>query len=551
MAAVDEVPCLRRVRLDAATADELPDRPRAGRAVAHALTVRAFTYARYSTDRQTEASIADQQRRCHEYAAARGWSIAADFVDEGISGGALGNRPGVQAVLAELASGDVLLLADLSRLSRSQELAPILERLRFRGVRVLGVLDGYDSGGELADMQAGLSGLMSAEFRKSIRLRTHSALQMRAKTGRPTGGKVYGFTKGGELLEAEAVIVREIFQRTAAGESTRSIADDLNTRRVPSAGAEWKRTERRRDGLWLMSALHEMLGNERYIGRLVWNRSEWVKDPDSGKRTRRLRPESEWVVTGCPAIVDATTWEHVAARMRERSHRRGGHGARRRRYLLSGLLVCEYCGAPLTVVGVGAPRYQCSSRAGGGASACRLRATISRRVAEHIVLEPIYRDLLSPEAVERSCRELREAFAAELAAPAVDADPELAAIDAQVAELEALVAERPAIGVALQGSIAQLRERRVAVLRASRRRTVVAQTAVIPAEAAYRAAVAELDATLSGGNVDAARAALRSLVGTIGVLEHDGKPYGRIGYDWSALFGKPADVRFCGSGGRI
>jgi hypothetical protein len=31
-----------------------------------------YSYARYSTDRQTEASIVDQQRRCHQYAGSRG-----------------------------------------------------------------------------------------------------------------------------------------------------------------------------------------------------------------------------------------------------------------------------------------------------------------------------------------------------------------------------------------------------------------------------------------------------------------------------------------------
>ena len=106
---------------------------------------------------QTEASIVDQQRRCREYAQARGWSIAASFTDEGISGAAVGNRPGFLRTMSTLQCGDVLLVADLTRLSRSQELAPLLDRLRFRGVRVVGVLDGFDSESPQARMQAGLS----------------------------------------------------------------------------------------------------------------------------------------------------------------------------------------------------------------------------------------------------------------------------------------------------------------------------------------------------------------------------------------------------------
>ena len=174
----------------------------------------AFLYARYSTEQQTEASIQDQLRRCRDYANERHWSISGEFTDEGISGAAMGNRPGVLAALAAVKSGDVLLIADTTRLSRSQDLAPLLARLRHRGVRVLGVLDGFDSESRTARMQAGLSGIMSEEFRSQIAARTHSALDMRAKNGTSTGGKCYGFTSDGQVVEAQASIIRRAFKST-------------------------------------------------------------------------------------------------------------------------------------------------------------------------------------------------------------------------------------------------------------------------------------------------------------------------------------------------
>src|SRR5437016_2996380 len=314
-----------------------------GRFPLGAVTVRVYTYSRYSTDRQTEASITDQQRRCYEYATRQNWSVCADFTDDGISGAALGNRPGFQRAMAALRGGDVLLSSDLTRLSRSQELAPLLDRLRFRGIRVIGVLDGFDSESPQARMQAGLSGLMSDELRAGIRARTHSALQMRATMGHPTGGKLYGFDSAGRVIETEAVIVREIFARFAAGEFMKAIARDLNVRKIPSPGFAWQRSVRRRDGCWLISTLNPLLRNERYMGRVVWNRSTWVKDPDSGRRARRMRPESEWVVTPCPAVIDEETWATAQQRLKERAT--GKRLGRPRRYLLSGLLVCERWGA--------------------------------------------------------------------------------------------------------------------------------------------------------------------------------------------------------------
>ena len=65
----------------------------------------AILYARFSTDRQSETSIADQLRVCRAYAAKHGWRVEAEHTDEGVSGAAFGNRPGAQAALAALQRG--------------------------------------------------------------------------------------------------------------------------------------------------------------------------------------------------------------------------------------------------------------------------------------------------------------------------------------------------------------------------------------------------------------------------------------------------------------
>src|ERR1700694_1857413 len=221
---------------------------------------------------QSESSIDDQHRVCRDYAAKLGWGIHAEFSDVGISGAAFGNRPGVQKALGAVQSGDVLLVCDLSRLSRSSDLSPALDRLRHRGARCVGVQDGYDSESRQGRLQAGLSGLMSSEFRAMISDRVHSALEFRARDGRATGGKPFG----------DAELVKEIFQRFAAGESLKKIASDLNARDIPSPGARWKARSNPR-GKWLVSALHALLHNEVYIGRKIWKKNQFVKDPDTGQ----------------------------------------------------------------------------------------------------------------------------------------------------------------------------------------------------------------------------------------------------------------------------
>jgi DNA invertase Pin-like site-specific DNA recombinase len=504
----------------------------------------AYTYARYSTDKQTEESIVDQQRRCHEFAKARGWRVASDFTDEGISGAALGNRPGLQAALNALKSGDVFLVADLTRVFRSVDLAPLVERLKFRGVRVVGVFDGFDSDNAHARMQASLSGLMSDELRAGIRARTHSALELRAKTGRATGGKTYGYDSKGAVVEAEAAIVREIFARVGAGEAMRTVANDLNARGVASPGAKWNRKARRGDGVWLVSALNAMLQNERYIGRVVWNRSEWVKDPDSGKRARRERPSSEWTVGECPAIVDGATWDSVAVRMKERAT---GRASGVRRYLLSGLLVCEECGATMVVRGHAGSHYGCSTFQHGGAAGCDVSAYIRRDAVEATVLGPVRRLLLAPEAVELACATIRELVLEERTRVAEADDPRLAA---QIAELEALLASSTTLVDTLRAALEDLRAKQAAAKRAAWRKAQAAKVGAVPAEGIYRDAVAGMLATLEGDNVEAARATLRKLVGTVPVFVKDGEPFARVGVDPAPLL-EAAGIEWIGSGGRI
>lgn len=474
--------------------------------------MKATIYARFSVEGQSETTIADQLRRCRDYAAARDWPIAGEFVDEGISGASFGNRPGANAALAAVGSGDVLLVVDTTRLSRSQDLAPLLTRLRYRGVRVIGVLDGYDSASPTARMQAGLSGIMSEEFRASIAARTHSALDMRARDGRATGGKCYGYDSAGAVVEAEAAIVREVFSRVAAGEAQKVVAEDLNRRGVPAPGASWARKTRRADGVWMSPTLHAMLANERYVGRVVWNRSAWRRNPDSGTRERIERPESEWVVREAPAIVDRATFDRVRELGRPRKFH-GGRPGGGPHYLLSGILVCGVCGRRLVASGTAGTHYYCGTYKSGGASACPNRSGARRDVAERVLLEPIQRELLSDEAVALAADLIRR-WDREERVRAVE-PAEVGEIEARIARIEAQIAAGVLEREDVLPALSALADRRKAALAGAWRRTsgrsgVEASAAV----AAYARAVAGMREALSGP-VGRARTAIHSILGDV------------------------------------
>jgi hypothetical protein len=131
--------------------------------------------------------------------------------------------------------------------------------------------------------------------------------------------------------------------------------------------------------------------------------------------------------------------------------------------------------------------------------------------------------------------------------------PAVAAISAEIADLEVLIESRPARAATLRPLIEDLRERQANLRRAASRKAVSSKAAEIPAEEAYRAAAADMAATLKSSNMEAARVALRALVGSIPIFAEGGKIFGRIGLDLAQPFrsSNPRFIESVGSGGLL
>jgi hypothetical protein len=112
---------------------------------------------------------------------------------------------------------------------------------------------------------------------------------------------------------------------------------------------------------------------------------------------------------------------------------------------------------------------------------------------------------------------------------------------------------RPARGATMCPLIEELRTKKANLRRAALRKVQSTTLADLPEVEGYRAAVADLSATLMGSNVEAARTALRGLVGSVSVFAEGGKLYGRIGLDAAQLLrsSNPEFIESCGSGGPL
>ena len=122
---------------------------------------------------------------------------------------------------------------------------------------------------------------------------------------------------------------------------------------------------------------------------------------------------------------------------------------------------------------------------------------------------------------------------------------------AQVAELEALLAGNTTLAATVRPALEALRTKQAAAKRVAWRRAQAAKVASVPAEALYRVAVRALVATFEGANIEAARAAVRSLVGTVPVFEQAGVLWGRIGMSGAALLRVAGVDERAGSGGPL
>ncbi len=390
--------------------------------------MRVALYARYSSDNQREASIEDQFRICREQAKREKWKIVGTYKDAGISGASMILRPGIQSLLQDAQAGqfDMVLAEALDRISRDQaDVATFFKHLKFAGVPIVTLAEG-----EISELHVGLKGTMNALFLKDLAAKTHRGLRGRVEEGKSGGGLCYGYKvvkqldargepiRGDrEIYEAEANIIRRVFREFASGIGPRTIARTLNEEGIPGPnGKPWGDTTirghvKRGTGL---------INHELYIGRLIWNRLRYIKDPSTGRRVSRLNPESEWLIREVPElrIVDDALWQAVRERqgviaekyasvteaVRKHHKKNRLNGRRRPQSLLSGLIFCGCCGGPYSLRGAG--RFACSNHISKGT--CSNSRTIPREELENRVLSGLRDRMMTPDVAAEAMRAYAE-----------------------------------------------------------------------------------------------------------------------------------------------
>lgn len=543
--------------------------------------MKAATYSRYSTKMQDESSIDRQQRVCAERAEREGWKIIAQYKDEAISGQKDDRHSYLQMLAdAKAKAFDVLLVEDLSRMTRNDDTSRTIKRLKFWGVRVVGVSDGFDSDSKSHKIQAGFRGLQNEMYIDDLAEKTHNGQAENAHRGDPTGGKAYGYktiyTQGTDKKTGRPVLLPvkreqeseqakwalQIFEWYAAGHSPRWIAGELNRQGVPSPGSTWKRVTRRCSG-WLDSAVRGILQNPLYAGEVIWNRSDWEKDPDTGKKHRRERPEHEWIRREDKTlrIVSPELWARTQARLNERTAIGGNQHPDirpRQKFLFSGLLKCAQCGGNFVIAD--AYRYACNTHVNGGEHLCANSLRVPRTLVEQKLLAGIKHDLFTTAELDLFKRRTTALLAAHRQAKRPDTEGTRRALAEAEKAIGCIVEaiKAGAFSEQLKAELAKLEADRVrltAALKVDTRQLDKVAEFLPRVVDRFRALTQGLE-TVAQRDVARARAQLRGLLGEIRLAPSESGVYleAELAGDYAGLFklaSNGANLNLYGSGGRI
>ncbi|WP_317855356.1 recombinase family protein [Chakrabartyella piscis] len=289
-------------------------------------------YCRISVEDGLEesASIQNQRELLRTYAKEKNWDVVAVYIDENYSG--LGeDRPAFVEMIAAAKKGDfsIILCKSQSRFSRNWE---TVERYFHRyfplwGIRFVSIVDGTDTQNRSNKKARQINGLINEWYSEELSDNIRMVLRRKMEMGQFIGNYApYGYEKSKLdqhkliIIPEEAKVVVEMANWYVLGDSFRTIADQLNAKKIPTP-SETKRKKGQDLGRpvclqWKAGTVGKILKNPVYLGHMVQGKEEKISFKS---KIRKEVPKERWVVvrnTHEPILT-----EEVFAQIEERRKR--------------------------------------------------------------------------------------------------------------------------------------------------------------------------------------------------------------------------------------
>lgn len=275
-------------------------------------SVRCAIYTRKSSEEGLEQdfnSLDAQREACAAYVlsqASEGWTAVPDHYDDGgISGGTL-ERPALQRLLADIASGriDIVVVYKVDRLTRSLlDFSKLVEAFDGAGVSFVSVTQSFNTTTSMGRLTLNML-LSFAQFEREVTAeRIRDKLAASKAKGMWMGGvPPLGYEPDGRTLKIvpeHAGLIRHIYDRYLALGNVRLLAEDLQGDSI-CVPARSTRSGRGLGGVpFGKGYLYTVLKSPIYVGDI---------------------PHKERTYPGLhEAIIDRDTWERVQARLADQT----------------------------------------------------------------------------------------------------------------------------------------------------------------------------------------------------------------------------------------
>lgn len=264
----------------------------------------AVIYARYSSDKQDEASIEAQVRACREYAAAKDFTILEVYADEAVSGkgSKTASRRAYQRMLRDVDRGtfDTILIHKYDRVARNLgEHVNLEKRLKDKRVELIAVAQDFGNSNEAKIMRT-LMWSLSEYYIDNLSSEVRKGQRETALKGLHNGGYApFGYdvvNRQYVVNELEAGYVRKIFNAAANREGFTAIIQEM-----ADAGITGKRGKPIK-----YTQIYEMLRNEKYIGTYTFTPKEEERRED-----RRSKPNAIRIENALPQIISRAQFMEV------------------------------------------------------------------------------------------------------------------------------------------------------------------------------------------------------------------------------------------------
>lgn len=264
---------------------------------------------RVSTQEQAREgfSIPAQKEKLTAYCKINDWNIYSYYIDDGISGKNIKDRPELSRLIEDIKNNKVtnVLIYKLDRLTRSvKDLISLIDLFEKYKCDFSSVTEKLDTSNAVGRMFIKIIGIFAEFERENLAERVSFGYEEKTKEGNYTNTHgVYGYDyivgKGNLVINTkEKEIVKRVYDMYLNGTSMMKIAKVFNVEKVST----------KRGGTWSQSTIKSILTNPLYSGKIRYGVHNNIKD-------------RAFVVNGShDTIIDIDTFERVQKLIEQRKH---------------------------------------------------------------------------------------------------------------------------------------------------------------------------------------------------------------------------------------